>query len=94
MSKPLEGWDAIDALTRAKPVSAEDAPAELIDKLHSDVFANPLGRKWLAWAVGTYLDAPVCEPGGGADHGFYREGQNAVIRDIIRRVQRSQKVRL
>jgi hypothetical protein len=84
-----DGWDALDAIGR-EPAPDPDAPGEqdVIDKLHVDVLGTPLGRRLLAYWKRRYLDEPVCAPGDGADLAFHREGQNSVIREAIRRVQR------
>jgi hypothetical protein len=42
----------------------------------------------LAWLRETYLENPSWQPGAESSYGFYREGQNAVIRDIEKRIKR------
>jgi hypothetical protein len=78
-------WDDID--TEAVILPADDQ-ADLIDKLFVDALNTPNGRKLLAYWKRQYMDQPVCVPGASADHGFYREGQNSLIREVITRLNR------
>lgn len=77
-------WDDFDAA----PPSDDASNQDLTDKLFVDALNNPAGKKLLAYWKGRYMDQPVCTPGAGADQGFYREGQNSLIRETFMRLKR------
>lgn len=79
----MAGWDDFDAV----PVPEADQ-ADIVDKLFVTVFAEGPGRQLLAYWKKQYLDQPVCQPGAGADQGYFREGQNSIVREAINRVKR------
>lgn len=74
-------WDDFDP-------QEQSADPDLTDKLFVDALNNPAGKKLLAYWKSRYLDHPVCVPGAGADQGFFREGQNSLIREALLRLKR------
>jgi hypothetical protein len=46
----------------------------------------------MAWLRLTLLEQPVAVPGSDPSYGFYREGQNSVVRDIEARIKRARKL--
>lgn len=77
-------WDDFDPTPPDDSAGSQD----LTDKLFVDALNNPAGKKLLAYWRARYLDQPVCTPGAGADAGFYREGQNSLIRESLMRLKR------
>ena len=43
----------------------------------------------LDWLCGAFLHQPTWAPGYTTDYGFYREGQNTLIREILLRGERA-----
>ena len=41
------------------------------------------------WLCGAFLHQPTWAPGYTTDYGFYREGQNTLIREILLRGERA-----
>ena len=66
----------------------EDRNRDDLDILIARTFSTENGQKVLAWLRETYLENPSWQPGAESSYGFYREGQNAVIRDIEKRIKR------
>jgi hypothetical protein len=66
----------------------EDRKRDDLDILIARTFSTENGQKVLAWLRETYLENPSWQPGAESSYGFYREGQNAVIRDIEKRIKR------
>ena len=66
----------------------EDRKRDDLDILIARTFSTENGQKVLAWLRETYLENPSWQPGAESSFGFYREGQNAVIRDIEKRIKR------
>ena len=66
----------------------EDRKRDDLDILIALTFSTEEGQKVLAWLRETYLENPSWQPGAESSFGFYREGQNAVVRDIEKRIKR------
>ena len=66
----------------------EDRNRDDLDILIARTFSTENGQKVLAWLRETYLENPSWQPGAESSFGFFREGQNSVIRDIEKRIKR------
>lgn len=66
----------------------KDRKRDDLDILIARTFSTEEGQKVLAWLRETYLENPSWQPGAESSFGFYREGQNAVVRDIEKRIKR------
>lgn len=75
-------WDDLEEFT---PGPAEPTDPDMVDKVFVAVFSTEPGQQLLRYWKRAYLDQPVCPPGAGADNGYYREGQNSVVREAIQR---------
>jgi hypothetical protein len=60
-----------------------------LDKLFLRVFSTRDGKKLLTHLRQTTIEQPTWFPGEDPSHGFAREGQNSLVRDIERRMQRA-----
>jgi hypothetical protein len=80
----MSGWDDMEP-QEAPPV---DHKRDDLDILIARTFSTENGQKVLAWLRETYLENPSWQPGAESSYGFYREGQNAVVRDIEKRIKR------
>jgi hypothetical protein len=77
-------WDEIEPDVTVP----EDRKRDDLDILIARTFSTENGQKVLAWLRETYLENPSWQPGAESSYGFYREGQNAVVRDIEKRIKR------
>lgn len=81
------GWEGLDA----KPSDALPVPDE-IDLLFLRVFSTEDGRKLLNVLENATIGQPSWTPGADASHGYMREGQNSIVREIHHRIRRAQNV--
>ena len=58
------------------------------DAVIAKLFKTPDGEKVLNHWEERYIKAPVCIPTPSAEQGYYREGQNSVIRTIQNAIKR------
>jgi len=73
-------------------LKASDEPSvEEIDKLHLRVFSTTDGTKLLKYLRSITIEQPTWYPGEEASHGYAREGQNSLIREIEKRLIRARK---
>jgi hypothetical protein len=82
----MSGWDELEAQVS---VQEDDLPKMDIDLLMARAFGTEEGMKVLAWMREKYLEQPCWHPGADASLGQWREGQNAVIRDIEARIRKA-----
>jgi len=66
----------------------EDRKRDDLDILIARTFSTEEGQKVLAWLRETYLENPCFQPGADSSYGFWREGQNSVVRDLEKRIKR------
>jgi len=69
----------------------EEQSVEEIDKLHLRVFSTSDGSKLLSYLRSVTIEQPTWYPGEESSHGYAREGQNSLIREIERRLIRARK---
>ena len=69
----------------------DEASVDEVDKLHLRVFSTTDGAKLLRYLRGVTIEQPTWYPGEEASHGYAREGQNSLIREIERRLKRARK---
>jgi hypothetical protein len=83
-------WEELEAI----PTDIRDVAqkSEDLDKLCLRVFSTEDGQELMAWLRLTLLEQPVAVPGSDPSYGFYREGQNSVVRDIEARIKRARKL--
>jgi hypothetical protein len=55
------------------------------------LFTSDQGKQTLKLLEEVYLTAPTCPPGATKGYGYFREGQNDLIRYIRRQVKRAQE---
>jgi len=82
-----EGWDFFDPSQVEK--DAEPSQKQEIDILIARTFATEQGQKVLAWLRQVTIEIPAWVPGQDASYGFAREGQNSLVREIERRIERA-----
>ena len=80
----MAGWEELEPMN----VVAIDRKKDDLDILIARTFSTENGQKVLAWLREAYLENPSWQPGAESSFGFFREGQNSVIRDIEKRIKR------
>lgn len=78
------GWEEIDV--------DPDLPDQDIDDLNllvAKTFGTDAGQKVLAWMREFYLERPCWEPGAESSMGYWKSGQQSVIRDIEARIRKA-----
>lgn len=80
------GWDDLE-----QQHQAIDDGVMNIDLLMARTFSTEEGRKVLAWMRQRYLEQPCWQPGADPSLGQWREGQNAVIRDLEGRIRKAKQ---
>ncbi len=85
-----EGWNG---LRHFEPQSIEDARQEPndIDLLYLRVFGSDDGQKLLEHLRSLTIEQPTWYPGEDASHGYAREGQNSLVRDIERHIRKARR---
>ena len=84
----MAGWDDIDAIPTAD-IKEVTTKREELDRLAKRVFSTEDGQKLLKWMREVYLENPSWQPGADNSYGYWREGQNAVVRDLEARIRRA-----
>lgn len=81
-------WDIPAAVNRAPMEEAEKAAYE--ENIHFQrVFSTASGRKVLDWMIKHTLDTPTWLPGRSPDVGYFREGQNNLVRQIKSKIEKA-----
>ena len=83
------GWDEL-VLTEEQEIDSKDFvdPQEL-NRLYFRVFNTEDGQKVLKHLRAITIEQPSFIPGESASYGYCREGQNSIVREIEKRVQRA-----
>lgn len=87
----VEGWEglrSIEPQTRKTQQTNQDD----IDRLYLRVFASEDGQKLHEHLRSLTIEQPTWYPGEDASHGYAREGQNSLVREIERRIERARKL--
>lgn len=82
----MSGWDELED----KPVvETEHDYSDDINLLVAKTFGSDAGQKVLAWMREFYLERPCWEPGAESSLGYWKSGQQSVIRDIEARIRKA-----
>ena len=85
------GWDDLQTvdpdIAKKQQVDKDD-----IDRLYLRVFASDDGAKLLTHLRSLTIEQPSWYPGEDASHGYAREGQNSLVREIERRIKRARNL--
>jgi hypothetical protein len=82
------GWAGVNA-EQPLPPPKSDTEQGAVDRALAHVFDSPDGEKVMEWLMAAYLTQPCWAPGYTTDFGFYREGQNTLIREMLMRANRA-----
>ena len=87
----VEGWDGLRTVEPQTRKTQQDNQDD-IDRLYLRVFGSEDGQKLHEHLRSLTIEQPTWYPGENASHGFAREGQNSLVREIERRIQRARKL--
>lgn len=82
----MEGWDGLRE--QVVEVASSDQKNNDIDIQFVRCFSTEAGIEVLEYLKGVTIDQPSWYPGEDPSHGFAREGQNSIVREIIKRIER------
>lgn len=82
----MQGWD--DLREVEAPALSVDQAAKDLDKNFVRTFSTEEGKVVFDYLVSMTLDQPAWYPGEDPSHGYAREGQNSIVREIIKRIER------
>ncbi|HEY7805082.1 MAG TPA: hypothetical protein VIC30_11715 [Orrella sp.] len=83
----MEGWDSLREADNAGLAQNKIAQDDL-DLAFVRCFATEAGAEVLEYLKSVTLNQPSWYPGEDPSHGFAREGQNSIVREIVRRIER------
>ncbi len=83
-----DGWEGVNAQSPLPEEEGEGFQAEL-DRSIARIMESDDGRIMIDWLCGAFLHQPTWAPGYSTDFGFFREGQNTLIREILLRSERA-----
>lgn len=84
-----EGWDSFFA--EAESVLPAEQKTDDIDLKFVRCFSTEAGQEVLEYLKSVTIDQPTWYPGEDPSHGFAREGQNSIVREIIKRIERGRE---
>lgn len=82
----MQGWDDLREVDT--PTLSVDQAVKDLDKNFVRTFSTEEGKEVLDYLVSMTLDQPAWYPGEDPSHGYAREGQNSIVREIIKRIER------
>jgi len=87
----VDGWQG---LQEVDPQIAEKQQVDKddVDRLYLRVFGSDDGQKLLTHLRSMTIEQPTWYPGEEASHGYAREGQNSLVREIERRMKRARNL--
>lgn len=83
-----EGWDGLRSVEPQLRKTQQDNQDD-IDRLYLRVFGSDDGQELLTHLRSLTIEQPTWYPGEDASHGYAREGQNSLVREIEKRMQRA-----
>ncbi len=86
-----EGWEGLRSVEPQERLTQQDNQDD-IDRLYLRVFGSDDGQKLHEHLRSLTIEQPTWYPGEDASHGFAREGQNSLVREIERRMQRARSL--
>jgi hypothetical protein len=87
----VEGWDGLQVADRTI-AEKQQVDKDDIDRLYLRVFGSDDGQKLLTHLRSLTIEQPTWYPGEDASHGYAREGQNSLVREIERRMKRARSL--
>jgi hypothetical protein len=87
----VDGWEGLQTVN---PEIADKQQVERddIDRLYLRVFGSDDGAKLFTHLRSLTIEQPTWYPGEDPSHGYAREGQNSLVREIERRIKRARNL--
>ena len=82
-------WDELTLLDEQAVEHKEYINVTELNRLYARVFNTDDGQKVLKHLRAITIEQPAFIPGEEASYGFCREGQNSLIREIEKRIERA-----
>ena len=86
-----EGWEGLRTVEPQMRLTQQDNQDD-IDRLYLRVFGSEDGQELLTHLRSLTIEQPTWYPGESASHGYAREGQNSLVREIEKRMQRARQL--
>lgn len=86
----VDGWEGLQ--TANPELTEKQVDKDDIDRLYLRVFASDDGASLLTHLRSLTIEQPTWYPGEEASHGYAREGQNSLVREIERRMKRARSL--
>jgi hypothetical protein len=86
-----EGWEGLRQVEPQSRITNQQNNDD-IDRLYLRVFGSDDGQELLAHLRALTIEQPTWYPGEEASHGYAREGQNSLVREIERRMKRASEL--
>lgn len=83
----MEGWESLRQADNTELAQNKIAQDDL-NIMFVRCFSTEAGAEVLEHLKSMTLNQPSWYPGEDPSHGFAREGQNSIVREIVRRVER------
>tara|TARA_S200002703_G_C3731370_1_gene224789 strand:+ start:352 stop:615 length:264 start_codon:yes stop_codon:yes gene_type:complete len=83
----MEGWESLRQADNTELAQNKIAQDDL-NIMFVRCFSTEAGAEVLEYLKSMTLNQPSWYPGEDPSHGFAREGQNSIVREIVRRVER------
>ena len=87
----VEGWEGLRQVEPELRLTSQNEQDD-IDRLYLRVFGSDDGQELLSHLRSLTIEQPTWYPGEEASHGYAREGQNSLVREIERRIRRASKL--
>jgi hypothetical protein len=87
----MEGWDSLRPSDNTHLHKSRIAQDDL-NTAFVRCFSTEAGGEVLEYLKHVTLDQPSWFPGEDPSHGFAREGQNSIVREILRRIEKGRQV--
>lgn len=84
------GWDGVNAES-PNPLEYSQTKEAEIDRSVARVLESEDGQRMMEWLTDAYLHQPAWAPGYSTDYGFFREGQNTLVREIQNKANRAKE---
>lgn len=82
-------WDELNFTAEQQLDYPDYVDPQELNRLYSKVFTTEEGQKVLTHLRGITIEQPTFIPGESASYGYCREGQNSIIREIQKRIERA-----
>jgi len=86
----IDGWDGLKQF-QPETLITNEQDQEDVNRLYLRVFGSDDGQKVLAHLRSLTIEQPTWYPGADASHGYAREGQNSIVREVERRIEKASK---